>query len=60
MTYRVIQTKTAFKYPEGKLWGPYAEERDAQGRVSLLREHDGDGVIETGEFGAPCGVMASV
>ncbi|MFJ5103213.1 hypothetical protein [Streptomyces sp. NPDC088554] len=55
MTYRVIQTKPAFKYPEGKQWGPYADELDAQQRVTLLREFDGDGVIEDGDFGAPCG-----
>ncbi|MEU3986120.1 hypothetical protein AB0F77_39690 [Streptomyces sp. NPDC026672] len=47
---------SAFRYPEGKIWGPYAEEVDAQERVKTLRSFDGDGVIESGEFGAPCGL----
>lgn len=55
--FRVVQTKNAFQYPEGKVWGPYLEELDAQDRLSLLREFDGDGVIENGEFGAPCGLQ---
>ncbi|MDX2575936.1 hypothetical protein PV332_10630 [Streptomyces scabiei] len=54
--FRVVQTVSAFKYPEGKLWGPYVEQIDANDRVALLREFGGDGVIESGEFGAPCGL----
>ncbi|MGI5404170.1 hypothetical protein ACQEVG_32910 [Streptomyces sp. CA-135486] len=52
--FRVVQTKEAFRYPEGKVWGPYVEELDAQERLALLREFKGDGVIENGEFGTPC------
>lgn len=55
--FRVVQTREAFEYPEGKVWGPYTEQLDANDRVSLLREFGGDGVIESGEFGAPCGVL---
>jgi hypothetical protein len=54
--FRVVQTREAFAYPVGKVWGPYAEHLDASDRVALLREFGGDGVIETGEFGAPCGI----
>lgn len=54
--FRVVQTVSAFRYPEGKVWGPYADEVDAQQRVATLRSFDGDGVIESGEFGAPCGM----
>ncbi len=54
--FRVVQTREAFAYPEGKIWGPYTEELDASDRVVLLREFGGDGVIESGEFGAPCGI----
>lgn len=54
--FRVIQTVPAFKYPEGKTWGPYEKEADAHDRVALLRDFRGDGVIESGEFGAPCGL----
>jgi len=54
--FRVIQTREAFAYPEGKIWGPYVEQLDASDRVALLREFGGDGVIESGEFGAPCGM----
>ncbi|WP_425837437.1 hypothetical protein [Streptomyces fractus] len=56
MTFRVVQTAEAFRYPVGKTWGPYAEELDASERVHLLREFGGDGVIESGEFGATCGM----
>ncbi|MFB7114080.1 hypothetical protein [Streptomyces sp. NPDC056291] len=55
--FRVVQTVSAFLYPEGKIWGPYAEEVDAQERVKTLRSFDGDGVIESGEFGTPCGIL---
>jgi hypothetical protein len=54
--FRVVQTVSAFRYPEGKLWGPYEEHLDASARVALLREFGGNGVIESGEFGAPCGI----
>jgi hypothetical protein len=54
--FRVVQTREAFAYPEGKVWGPYTEQLDANDRVALLREFGGDGVIESGEFGAPCGL----
>ncbi|MFJ6636613.1 hypothetical protein ACIQMR_35395 [Streptomyces sp. NPDC091376] len=54
--YRVVQTKEAFRYPEGTTWGPYLEEVDAQERLASIRRHEGDGVIESGEFGAPCGL----
>ncbi len=54
--FRVVQTVSAFRYPEGKIWGPYADRIDASDRVALLREFGGDGVIESGEFGAPCGL----
>lgn len=54
--FRVVQTREAFAYAEGKLWGPYDEQLDANDRVALLREFGGDGVIESGEFGAPCGL----
>lgn len=54
--FRVVQTREAFAYPEGKVWGPYTEELDAQERVKTLRSFDGDGVIESGEFGTPCGL----
>lgn len=54
--YRVVQTAEAFRYPEGKVWGPYVEQIDANDRVAILREFGGDGVIESGEFGAPCGL----
>lgn len=53
--FRVVQTVSAFRYPEGKVWGPYVDECDAQQRVATLRSVGGDGVIEDGEFGAPCG-----
>lgn len=52
--YRVIQTVEAFEYPAGKVWGPYTAEVDAQQRLATLRSFKGDGVIEDGEFGAPC------
>lgn len=55
--FRVIQTKDAFRYPEGTVWGPYLEEVDAQQRVATLKSVAGDGVIEQGEFGAPCGLV---
>lgn len=51
--FRVIQTVSAFEYPEGKEWGPYTEKGDAEQRVATLRSFRGDGVIEEGEFGAP-------
>lgn len=54
MSYRVIQTVEAFEYPVGKVWGPYVAKCDADERVKTLRSLDGDGVIEDGEFGAPC------
>ncbi|MGW1268162.1 hypothetical protein [Streptomyces sp. NPDC002491] len=54
--FRVVQTEEAFRYPVGKIWGPYVEELDASARVGLLREFGGDGVIESGEFGSPCGL----
>ncbi|GGX26708.1 hypothetical protein [Streptomyces chryseus] len=54
--FRVVQTVPAFRYPAGKIWGPYVEEVDAQQRLGTLREFKGDGVIESGEFGAPCGM----
>ncbi|MEU3285619.1 hypothetical protein [Streptomyces longwoodensis] len=54
--FRVVQTREAFAYPVGKVWGPYEEHLDASARVGLLREFGGDGVIESGEFGAPCGM----
>jgi hypothetical protein len=54
--FRVVQTREAFAYPEGKIWGPYVEQLDANDRVALLREFGGDGVIEDGEFGIPCGL----
>jgi hypothetical protein len=46
----------AFGYPAGKVWGPYAEELDAQERVKTLQQFKGDGVIERGDFGEPCGI----
>lgn len=55
--FRVVQTCEAFAYPVGKVWGPYVEEIDAQERVKTLRSFDGDGVIESGEFGTPCRVL---
>lgn len=57
--FRVVQTAEAFRYPKGKIWGPYVEQLDANDRVALLREFGGDGVIESGEFGAPCGILVS-
>ena len=54
--FRVVQTVSAFHYPEGKVWGPYVEKVDAEQRVGTLRSFDGDGVIEHGEFGEPAGV----
>lgn len=54
MAYQVIQTVAAFEYPVGKSWGPYEELPDAEQRVGTLRSFKGDGVIEEGEFGAPC------
>ncbi|WP_406161053.1 hypothetical protein [Streptomyces canus] len=54
--FRVVQTREAFAYAVGKVWGPYVEQLDANDRVALLREFGGDGVIESGEFGAPCGL----
>lgn len=54
--FRVVQTVETFRYPVGKIWGPYVEEADAQQRVATLRDFRGDGVIESGEFGAPCGL----
>lgn len=50
---RVVQTKPAFHYPAGKLWGPYKHLADALERVQLLRRHKGDGKIQAGEW-APC------
>lgn len=52
--YRVIQTVEAFRYPAGKVWGPYLERLDAEQRIETLRERGGDGVIEYGDFGQPC------
>lgn len=60
MTYRVVQTVETFKYPAGKAWGPYLERCDADQRVATLRSFKGDGVIEDGEFGAPCAVREPV
>lgn len=57
MSFRVVQTVEAFRYPEGKTWGPYLEEVDAQQRLATLRSFQGDGVIENGEFGTPCGMQ---
>lgn len=57
MSFRVVQTVSAFRYPEGKVWGPYIEETDAQERLATLKDFGGDGVIEHGEFGTPCGVV---
>ncbi|MER7922138.1 hypothetical protein ABTY96_03205 [Streptomyces sp. NPDC096057] len=54
--FRVVQTVSAFHYPEGKIWGPYVEQVDAEKRVGTLRSFHGDGVIESGEFGTPCGL----
>jgi hypothetical protein len=53
-TFRVVQTVEAFRYPVGKIWGPYAERIDAEERIATLRKHKGDGVIEFGDFGTPC------
>jgi hypothetical protein len=58
--WRVVQTVEAFRYPVGKVWGPYLDEPDAHERVSLLRRHNGDGVIEDGEFGAPVTALRPV
>ncbi|MET9126943.1 hypothetical protein [Streptomyces sp. NPDC004528] len=57
--FRVVQTVEAFRYPVGKVWGPYEDKADADERVSTLRSFRGDGVIEDGEFGAPCGILVS-
>ncbi|MDH6625776.1 hypothetical protein M2271_003587 [Streptomyces sp. LBL] len=57
--FRVVQTREAFAYSEGKVWGPYVEEVDAQERVKTLRSFDGDGVIESGEFGTPCRILVN-
>jgi hypothetical protein len=54
--FRVVQTVEAFRYPVGKVWGPYEEKADADERVATLRSFRGDGVIEEGEFGTPCGL----
>lgn len=54
--FRVRQTVSAFRYPVGKIWGPYEEKCDAEQRVGTLRSFDGDGDIEDGEFGDPCGI----
>jgi hypothetical protein len=51
--WRVVQTKEAFRYSAGKVWGPYLEKIDAEQRVGTLRDYGGDGVIEDGEFGSP-------
>jgi hypothetical protein len=50
---RVVQTKAAFGYPVGKVWGPYKHLADALDRVKLLRRHKGEGKIQAGEW-APC------
>lgn len=54
--FRVIQSVEAFRYSEGKIWGPYVDRVDAEQRVGTLREFKGDGEIEAGEFGTPCGM----
>lgn len=59
-SFRVVQTLAAFEYPAGKVWGPYAERMDAEARVKTLREFRGDGVIERGDFGTPCGMRRPV
>lgn len=58
--YRVRQTVPAFRYPVGKVWGPYVERCDAEERVGTLRKFDGDGVIEEGEFGTPAVALRPV
>lgn len=60
MSYRVVQTVAAFEYPAGKVWGPYTEDVDAQQRLATLRSFKGDGVVEDGEFGAPCAMREPV
>lgn len=53
MSYNVIQTTDTFRYPAGKVWGPYSERIDAETRVAVLKYFKGDGRIEkTGA--APC------
>lgn len=60
MSYRVIQTVAAFRYPAGKVWGPYTCEDFAQDQLAKIRRYDGDGVIEEGEFGAPAVALRPV
>lgn len=53
-TFRVVQTVAAFKYPKGKIWGPYADIEDAEKRVETLEHFKGAGLIDEGDFGPPC------
>jgi hypothetical protein len=52
-TLRVVQTRAAFGYAVGKVWGPYAALADALERVQTLRRHKGDGKVQAGDW-KPC------
>lgn len=45
MAFIVRQTATAFRYPPGKVWGPYSEMGDAIRRKAMLQNKGGDGKI---------------
>ena len=45
MAFIVRQTQEAFRYPPGKVWGPYSAMGDAIARKAKLQNKGGDGKI---------------
>jgi hypothetical protein len=55
--FRVVQTVAAFKYPKGKVWGPYIAKEDAERRVKTLESVGGSGLVDEGDFGPACAAV---
>lgn len=55
--FRVVQTVAAFKYPKGKIWGPYTTQEHAEQRVATLEAFQGAGLIDEGDFGPACAAV---
>jgi hypothetical protein len=53
MALIVVQKQAAFKYPPGKVWGPYEHLRDAQERKTRLAKLGADSAIRYSAE-APC------
>jgi hypothetical protein len=49
----VTQVGAAFGYPDGKVWGPYAETADVIERRHALRAKGADGIVSRSP-GPPC------